>query len=106
MISQKDQAIVATFSSRIRNLFPCTRIWIYGSRARGTAQAGSDMDLCLVMDSIPDGAYKKIRDVAWELGFENQIVITTLLMTSDEFEKGPMSESGLVANIRQEGIAA
>jgi len=47
-----------------------------------------------------------IRDVAWEVGFENERVITTVVLDKYQFEKGPMSESTLVANILQEGISA
>jgi uncharacterized protein len=44
--------------------------------------------------------------MAWEVGFENDRVITTVVMDQEEFEHGPMSESTLVGNILQEGVAA
>ncbi len=47
-----------------------------------------------------------IRKIAWELGFDNECVITTLVLDEKQFENGPMSESTLVANILSEGIAA
>jgi hypothetical protein len=47
-----------------------------------------------------------LREVAWEVGFENERVITTIVIEADQFENGPMSESTLVANIMREGIAA
>jgi hypothetical protein len=47
-----------------------------------------------------------IRDIAWEVGFENERVITTVVFDFDQFENGPMSESTLVANVLQEGVAS
>lgn len=44
--------------------------------------------------------------MAWEIGFENDRVITTVILASEQFEKGPMSESTLVKNILEEGVAA
>ena len=46
-----------------------------------------------------------IRDIAWEVGFENDRVITTVLVDKEQFEHGPMSESTIVANILREGIS-
>ena len=47
-----------------------------------------------------------IRDVAWEVGFEHERVITTIVLDEEAFERGPMSESTLVENIRREGVPA
>lgn len=47
-----------------------------------------------------------IRKIAWEIGFENDRVITTVIIEKKDFEIGPMSESTLVTNILREGIPA
>jgi hypothetical protein len=47
-----------------------------------------------------------IRRVAWEVGFENERLITTIVLDSEDFETGPMSESTLVGNILQDGVVA
>ena len=45
-------------------------------------------------------------DIAWQIGFDNGIVISTVTFSRDEFEKGPLSESPLVQSILLEGLAA
>jgi len=55
---------------------------------------------------VDDNIDQWIRDVAWEVGFENERVITMVVLDTYQFEKGPMSESTLVANTLLEGIAA
>lgn len=72
----------------------------------GNASWDSDFDICIVLDHTDDNIDQWIRDVAWEVGFENERVITTVVLDKYQFEKGPMSESTLVANILQEGISA
>jgi len=106
LISQEDRKILAEFSERIRRVLPGAKIWAFGSRARGVATWESDLDTCIVLDRVDETIDRQIRDIAWEVGFENDRVITTVVFDSAQFERGPMSESTLVANILHEGIAA
>ena len=106
MMSKQDKRIFDQFTARIRKRFPGARIWAFGSRARGGGGWDSDFDVCIVLDRLDDKRDKWIREVAWEVGFQNECVITTIVFDADQFENGPMSESTLVANIMREGIAA
>jgi predicted nucleotidyltransferase len=106
MISPEDKKILDKFSKGVREQFPDARIWAFGSRARGDASWDSDFDTCVVLNRVNRDAIRWIRNIAWEIGFENECVITTVILDSEQFERGPMSESTLVENILQEGIAA
>ena len=98
--------ILDQFSNGVRERFPDARIWAFGSRARGDASWDSDFDTCIVLNRVEKEGIRWIRNIAWEVGFENECVITTVILDSEQFERGPMSESTLVENILQEGIAA
>jgi predicted nucleotidyltransferase len=106
MISDQDRRILETFSREIRKRFSNAKIWAFGSRSRGTADWDSDFDICVVLDHVDREIDRWIRGVAWEVGFENERLITTIVLDSEEFERGPMSESTLVGNILHDGIAA
>jgi predicted nucleotidyltransferase len=106
MISRDDKRILVEFSRRVRERFSDARIWVFGSRARGDALWDSDFDICIVLERVDEETNRWIRSIAWEIGFENERVITTVMLDSEQFEKGPMSESTLVGSILQEGIAA
>lgn len=106
MISIEDKKILDTFSKRVRERLPGARIWAFGSRVRGDATWESDFDVCVVLNQVEPWAERYLRDVAWEIGFENDRVITTIVLDTGQFERGPMSESTLVTNILQEGMAA
>jgi hypothetical protein len=60
----------------------------------------------VVLSKIDQIADRFIRDIAWEVGFANERVITTILIDKEQFENGPMSESSIVANILREGVNA
>ena len=106
MMSNEDKRILRDFSHEIRKRFSDARIWAFGSRSRGDADSDSDLDICVVLDNVDREVDAWIRHVAWEVGFANERLITTIVLDSEQFERGPMSESTLVENILQDGIAA
>jgi uncharacterized protein len=101
-----DRNILDLFASRVRELEPGARIWAFGSRARGDAHPESDLDLCIVLPDPTEEVARGIRDIAWEIGFEHERVLTTVILSEHDFQDGPMSASTLVANIVREGTAA
>ena len=106
MMTDQDRRILDKFSREIRKRFPSAKIWAFGSRSRGTADWDSDFDVCVVLDYVDRETDSWVRGVAWEVGFENERLITMIVLDSEEFETGPMSESTLVGNILQDGVAA
>jgi hypothetical protein len=46
---------------------------------------------------------EKIYEIAWELGFENFMVISPLVFTSNEMNNAPLRSAPIVKNILEEG---
>jgi predicted nucleotidyltransferase len=106
MMADRDHHVLENFAVRVRQHFPGARIWAFGSRARGDATWESDLDICVVINDLTDEDRHTIGHIAWEVGFEHEMVITAVCFTEEEFERGPMSESTLVMNILREGVTA
>ena len=106
MLKEKDRKIVEQFADQVRTRFPDAHIWVFGSRARGDANQDSDLDLLIVLERVGKATDSIIREIAWEISFENELVIRTVVMEREEFEHGPMSTSTLAANIVREGVPA
>jgi predicted nucleotidyltransferase len=106
MLSKNDQHILDCFASLVRERFPEAQIWAFGSRARGQATGGSDLDVCVVVDSLDDESDGAIIDTAWQVGFEHDLIISTVTYSREEFEKGPCAVSALVQNVLAEGVPA
>jgi len=104
MMALGDKQTALEFKRRAADLAPTRQFRVFGSRARGDATAGSDLDVFLVVDHIDTALREKISEVAWEVGFENDVVLSTFVVTVEQFERGPMGVSPIVLQIEKEGI--
>ena len=80
------------------------RLDAYGSRVRGDADPGSDLDLLVELRDVTPTAKRQIRDRAWELSLEEGYVISVLVVSQESFEHGPLSLTAFAQNVRREGI--
>lgn len=105
-MNTSDLNLLNEFAERIRSRYPEARIMAFGSRARGTAEEHSDLDVCVVLRLLNRDARKFIRQVAWEISYRSGVVITTVKYSLGAFDSGPSAASPLVHTIMREGIAA
>ena len=106
MLTERDKTIVDLFARKVRERYPEARIWAFGSRARGDHDEESDLDLCVVLDCMDKTASRAIVDIAWEVGFENDLLIAPVIFDTKTFMIFPGDANPLVQSILEEGIAA
>ena len=80
------------------------RVYAYGSRVRGDADPGSDLDLLVELREVTRAAKRQILDRAWELSLEEGYVISVVVVSQEAFEQGPLSLTAFAQNVRHEGI--
>ena len=102
----EDQQILKKFAARVRTYYPGASISAFGSRVHGEAAPDSDLDICVVLNELDQKADSLLTDIAWEIGFEADVVISVVPFSTNEFNTGPLSVSPLVRVIKQEGVAA
>jgi uncharacterized protein len=78
---------------------------VYGSRARGDAAEDSDMDVFIELASLTPELRRQISDIAWEIGFDEGVVISTFVATSQAIMNSPLAANPILRAIEAEGIA-
>lgn len=105
MLSERENKIVKKFknhlhASDVRDF----EIIVFGSRARGEADEDSDLDILVIVPNYTKSIRELIRHCAWEVGFENDIIIQTIIMTKEESQNSPQRSSLLMNAVNREGI--
>ena len=73
------EAVISVMVDRIVRRFQPSRVVLFGSRSRGDANEGSDIDLLVVMSHVPDKrqAAIEIRRSLGDLPISKDIVVAT-----------------------------
>ena len=104
-MNQKIQPILPEIRSRFDSFYGLRliNILLYGSHARGDAEAGSDIDILVVLRGPVDPGEEIARtgEIVADLSLRFGEVISCVFMDEDQFlhRNGP-----LLRNVRREGI--
>jgi predicted nucleotidyltransferase len=103
-MNEHDRRIALELKQRLSQVTPLLDLRVFGSRARGDADEYSDMDVFVEIEYLTKDLKEKISEVTWEVGFKNEVVISTLIFTRDELENTPLRSSPIVQVINEEGV--
>ncbi len=104
MLSETDRQIVREFQRRLVNVAPVLDLRVFGSRARGDAAPDADLDVFIELETCTPELRRRISEIAWEVGFEMERLISTIVATRLELEHGAMGANPLVLYVEREGI--
>jgi predicted nucleotidyltransferase len=102
---QEDILLAINFKQRLEAITEVKQMIVFGSRARGDSSPGSDLDVFIELPGLSHELRDKIFNIAWELSFENEIVISTLLATSKMLVNSPLAANPILRTIQAEGVA-
>ncbi len=104
MLTETDRQIVRKFQRRLSDVMPILDLRVFGSRARGDAAPDSDLDVFIELEACTPELRRRISEIAWEVGYEMDRVISTVVTTRDELDHGAMGANPLILHIEREGI--
>ncbi len=100
-----DHYIALELKTKISEKIRIDDFRVFGSRAAGNNDADSDMDVFIQVARIDKSTKEEIFDIAWEIGFKNNIVISPLICSTEEIVNSPLRISPIIKNIHETGIS-
>lgn len=99
-----DRQIVKEFRFRLEAIIPILDLRVFGSRAWGDAREDSDLDVFIMVTELDRSIREKIHDLAWEVGFEHDRIISTFVVTQTQIQSGAVGASPLLSKVLAEGV--
>lgn len=103
-MTPRDQDIALELKRRIEELLPIQDYRIFGSRVRGDETPESDLDIFVEVEHMNPALRRQISECAWEVGFDNDLVISTFVAERSQIEDGLLGASPIIGHITKDGI--
>ncbi|MBI3935961.1 MAG: nucleotidyltransferase domain-containing protein [Betaproteobacteria bacterium] len=88
-LDERDRAAIAEAIRLLRSRFPVERVMLYGSKARGTDDAESDIDLLVLTSRELEWKERgAITDALFDIEMAHGVVISPLKVPAAEWERG------------------
>lgn len=84
-----DETLLRTIAAEIQAAIPAAEVWLFGSRARGTARPDSDLDLLVTVPDAWLAAHSRFEEtdaLGWKLA-HHRLPIEILLYSASEVEE-------------------
>jgi predicted nucleotidyltransferase len=104
LLNQDDYNISMQLKSRLMDIADLKELRVFGSRADGRFDEDSDLDVYIEVESLDVIKKERMLDIIWEIGFNNDRLISPLIFTRDEVTNTPVRSSPIIKNIHENGI--
>lgn len=91
--------------SKLENKYELLDLKVFGSKAKGSDNPESDLDVMIVLKNLTHDIESEIDDLIFDINIEHDCLITAIFFSQEELRAGSMSESPIYKKIIQEGVS-
>jgi predicted nucleotidyltransferase len=105
-LTAKDKQVLEELKRKLSNLLAdqLVSLRLFGSRAYGSAEPTSDLDVALIVESVSRTVRREVFDLVAEVELKHLQPISMLLLSKAEFERLKDRERRIALDIEKEGI--
>ncbi len=106
-LRDSDRQVIAAAVHLLQQRFPVKRVILYGSKARGTDDEESDIDL-LVLTSRELGWRERgaVTDALFDIEMDHGVVISALVISEHQWSTGHYAVLPFHDEVERHGVAA
>ncbi len=105
-LKTKDRCAIREAVKAISARFPLKKAVLFGSKARGTDEASSDLDILLVCTrKLSWREERDVIDILFDIGLEHDVLFSPLFASSDEWDGGLFAAFPIQSEIIEQGAA-
>jgi predicted nucleotidyltransferase len=106
-IKENDRQAIREASAILRARFPVRQVVVFGSKARGSDDAESDIDL-LVLTSRPVRQEEKdqMTEALFDVELQRAVVLNKLVVPLEQWEQGLYRVLPIHAEVARDGVLA
>jgi predicted nucleotidyltransferase len=106
-LSSNDRLAIEEACRRLRERFPVEQVILFGSKARGTDDRESDIDLLLLTARrLSTEEEREVTDLLFPIQLERDVVFSPLIVPTREWREGVYQAMPLRREIDASGVAA
>jgi len=103
-LAEREREAVEAAARLLKQRFSIDNVILFGSKARGDADAHSDIDLFLVSSKgLHWRDEKAVVDALFDIGMEYDVIFSPLFASSEEWENGLFKEFPIYDDITRDG---
>jgi len=107
VVSPRDREAIEATVRLLRERFPVEKVILFGSKARGTDDAESDIDLLvLTSKELSWRERDAITDLLFDVECAHDVVISTIVVSKEGWATGPYTVLPLHRESERYGVAA
>ena len=103
-LSKQEETALLAVKKEIANRYPLRWMKLFGSKARGDADAESDLDVAIAVEDMDWEIEKSIYEICFYAGLEHDALISPVIYSWHELSQERTRSTPFFKHLEQEGI--